>query len=118
MDYNQKLYVVSRRDLRPGAQAVQAMHAIREFVHKFPEQDKQWYQQSNHLCFLSVENELELVALMHQANAKGIHWAAFQEPDFEMEYTAVCLEPTYSSKELCFGMPTALSEYAAGPRRQ
>lgn len=112
MEWNQKIYVISRRDLKPGAQACQAMHALREFAHKHPVLEREWYEISNHVCFLSVSNELELVALMREANLRGIMWASFQEPDFGMEYTAICLEPSSKSREICAFLTLGLSEYS------
>lgn len=60
MKVNQKLYVVTRRDLSPGSQAVQGMHALVDFMMYNPEKGQEWWKDSSHLCFLSVENETEL----------------------------------------------------------
>jgi len=48
----QKLYIVTRSDLSPGAQAVQGMHALVEFVMRNPEKARLWYEGGNTLVFL------------------------------------------------------------------
>jgi hypothetical protein len=53
-----KLHLVTRRDLSPGQQAVQAAHALREFIQHHPEVDRDWYERSNTLALLAVEDEL------------------------------------------------------------
>jgi len=111
MKWNQKIYLVTRRDLSPGSQAVQAVHALREFIHLHPKIERKWYKKSNHVCFLSVENERALVRLSDEATMKGIKWASFQEPDLNDQTTAICLEPTEEARELCAILPLALVEY-------
>lgn len=112
MKYNQKLYLISRRDLKPGAQAVQACHAFREFIARHPDLEREWYEKSNHVCFLSVASEKELVAIMQAAIERKFRWASFQEPAFDMAYTAVALEPTDEVRDFCAALPLALTEYA------
>lgn len=111
MRFNQKLYLISRRDLPPGAQAVQACHAFREFIARHPNLESEWYNRSNHLCFLSVQDENELVEIMKAAVERKFRWAAFQEPDFNMAYTAVALEPSDEVRAFCANLPLALVEF-------
>jgi len=111
MRFNQKLYLISRRDFPPGSQAVQACHAFREFIARHSELEAEWFSRSNHLCFLSVENEKALVLIMQQAIEKKFRWASFQEPDLGMAYTAVALEPSDDARAFCAALPLALTEY-------
>lgn len=104
-----KLYIITRRDLKPGQQACQAIHAAREFVEKFPNQERDWYLSSNHICLLSVENEDELWNLYFRGRTAGIPSARFAEPDFGDQLTAIAFSPLAS--ELCAGLPLALVEY-------
>lgn len=113
MKPNQKLYLVSRKDLRPGAQAVQAAHAMRQFAANHPALEREWFEKSNHLCFLTVANEAELIELMHIAINRHIQWAVFQEPDLNMQYTAIALEPSDEVSEMLRSLPLGLSEYNA-----
>lgn len=102
-----KLYLVTRQDLEPGQQAVQAAHALREFSEHFPQEDRQWYQLSNTLAFLAAPNEDSLKTLLKKARLVGVPVAPFQEPDRNDELTAVALGP--SGKSLCRRFPKALS---------
>lgn len=111
MKPNQKLYLVSHKGLLPGAQAVQACHALREFVAHHSQADREWYEKSNHLCFLTVDNEEQLTSLMKIAIDRKIRWAAFQEPAMGMAYTAVAFEATDEVMALLSGLSLALSEY-------
>ncbi len=113
MRCNQKLYVIVRRDLLPGAQACQGLHAFREFVEKFPLVEAVWYRESNYLCMLSVPDEIALLLLIQEAEEKGVRWAAFKEPDFDNQYTAVALEPTDEAMQICACLPLALREFGA-----
>lgn len=112
MRFNQKLYLISRRDLPPGSQAVQACHAFREFVARHSELERAWHEKSNHLCFLSVASERELIEIMQAAVAKKFRWASFQEPDLGMAYTAIALEPSDEVRDFCAALPLGLIEYA------
>ena len=101
-----KLYLVTRADLPPGQQAVQAAHAMREFVACCPEVDLEWYRTSNTLAFLAVPDEDRLSALLEKARSRGCPAASFQEPDLDHELTAIALGP--EGKRFCRCLPLAL----------
>ena len=103
-----KLYVITRQDLEPGYQAVQSMHALRQFTAEHPEIDKMWFEQSNYLGLLSVADEQELNMLIEQATAHDINFSIFREPDVENQITAIALAPGQKSKKLCSKLPLAL----------
>ncbi len=103
-----KLYVITRADLEPGYQAVQSMHALRQFTAEHPEIDKAWFEQSNYLGLLSVQNEQELMQLLERAAEQGISASAFREPDIDNQMTAIALSPGPKSKKLCSRLPLAL----------
>ena len=103
-----KLYVITREDLDPGYQAVQSMHALRQFAAEHPEIDKLWFEQSNYLGLLSVSDEKELMSLAEQATAHEISFSIFREPDIDNEITAIALAPGPKSKKLCSRLPLAL----------
>ena len=73
-----KLYVITRADLSPGYQAVQSMHALRQFTAEHPDIDRLWFDNSNYLGLLSVENEKELYYLMEQAQQQNIKFSIFR----------------------------------------
>lgn len=73
--------MITRSDLSQGYQAVQSMHALRQFTAEHPELDKLWFENSNYLGLLSVSNEDELHSLIRQASQQGIALSIFREPD-------------------------------------
>jgi hypothetical protein len=95
-----KLYLVTRRDLEPGQQAVQAAHALRQFSHEHPEADKAWFEASNVLAILAVDNEKKLRGLLDVAVFLGAPCCGFYEPDRDRELTAVALGPCAQSRRL------------------
>jgi len=103
----EKLYLVTRADLPAGQQAVQAAHALREFVSQHEAIDRHWYETSNHLAILAVPNEEALLRLLERAEDQGLCVSAFKEPDRGDETTAIALEP--KAKRLCKNLPLALS---------
>lgn len=102
-----KLYLVTRRDLAPGYQAVQSCHAMRQFIADHPEVDAEWFTKSNYLVLLSVENEMELMKLLIVAADLGLRWSAFCEPDIDGAITAIAIEPHPKAAELCKSLPLA-----------
>lgn len=104
-----KLYVITRSDLSPGYQAVQSMHALREFVNDHPDIDSEWYSNSNYLGLLAVKDEYHLDSLIQKANEKGVRVSVFREPDIGDRITAIAMEPSPISKKLCARLPLALS---------
>lgn len=106
-----KLFLVTRRDIPPGYQAVQSCHAIRQFVAEHKDVDIEWFSKSNYIALLSVENEIELMRLLVAANDINVRWSAFREPDVGGAITAIALEPCPKTIELCRSLPLALKEY-------
>lgn len=102
---NEKLRVVSRRDLTIPYQAVQSGHAAIDFQHQHPVEAKEWQTKSNYLAFLTVEDEPELIKLISKAILYGIKHTVFREPDINNQITAVALEPSDTSKRLTSSCP-------------
>lgn len=96
-----------RSDLCPGQQAVQAAHALQEFNVRYPEEAKAWFEISNTLAFLGVDNETELKVLVGKAEQSGVSVAAFYEPDRDNELTAIAVAP--EGKRLTRNLRLALS---------
>jgi peptidyl-tRNA hydrolase len=103
-----KLYIVTRSDLSPGQQAVQACHAMRQFTFEFPETDRDWFEHSNHLALLATSDLESLKDLMFSAWRSDLKVAQFNEPDLDGELTAIAIEPHPLAKELCRSLPLAL----------
>lgn len=105
-----KLYLITRRDISPGYQGVQACHAMRQFTADHPERDIEWFKNSNYLAFLSVQNEVELMRLLVAASDHGVRASAFREPDVGGAITAIALEPHPKTIELCKNLQLALRD--------
>ena len=106
---------MTRRDLSPGYQATQAMHAAIDFVLKYLAESLAWHKHSNYLCNLSVENEEQLFKLLAKAEQKGIKAMPFYEPDLGGELTAITFEPTIEAKKLTSSLPLMLKENKTVP---
>lgn len=77
-----KLYVVVRDDLSPSQKAVQAGHAIAEYLKCNPDTD--WY---NGTLVILVENRLDKCIL--KLRKRNIDWVEFYEPDLDNQLTAI-----------------------------
>jgi hypothetical protein len=103
-----RLRLVTRADLAPAARAVQAIHALREWVDTHPIADQAWYETSNTIAFLEVDDEPRLRRLLDRARERGIPVAAFTEPDLDDQLTAIVLAPGRDARRLCSSLPLAL----------
>lgn len=107
----EKLYIVTRTDLPPGARCAQACHTLRAFVAAHPELDREWFDGSNNLVVLEVSDEAALEALARHASASGVPLATFREPDFSDALTGVALAG--AGAKLVSSLPLALRQKAA-----
>lgn len=82
-----RLYVLTRKDLRCSSSAVQAGHALAEFLLHRP--TTSW--DNGTLIFLGIENEKELEKWCWKLDRKKIDWVGFREPDLDNELTAIAL---------------------------
>lgn len=95
IEHGDKLYVVTRADL-PGSfgfKAAQLCHAAREFVKEHSGIEQNWFEISNHIGILEVENTWELISLVDLAIERNIKFSMFNEPDLDGSLTAVTFEP-------------------------
>ena len=104
----EKLFLITRADLPPGAQAVQAAHAFREIVERHPRIEGEWYKKSNTIALLAVRNEQELLALLRMARDREIPHALFREPDLSSQLTAIALAPCEQARRICRSLKLAL----------
>jgi peptidyl-tRNA hydrolase len=103
-----RLYLVVRADLPPGQQAVQACHALREFVEDHPDTDRSWFHESNTLVLLSAPDERAITRLGMKAVRAGVPCSEFREPDLDNAVTAIAVAP--SGDRLCKRFPLALHQ--------
>jgi hypothetical protein len=88
---------------------------LRQFGAEHPTLDRLWFERSNCLVLLAVENETALGRLLETASQHGVRCAAFREPDLRNSLTAVALEPGPWARQLCRHLPLALGEPRAPP---
>lgn len=104
-----KIFLVTRADLDPGQQAVQAAHALQEFNIQHSNLARDWHEKSNTLAFLAVPNEKALHALWRKARDRCIPTSGFREPDRQNELTALAIGP--EGKGLVRSLPLALNSH-------
>jgi peptidyl-tRNA hydrolase len=90
----ERLYVVTRADLAPGAQIAQSVHAAFAFAAQHGEAARAWMAASNTVACLVAQDEAELEAIAGAAQGRGLRVAVFREPDLDDALTAVALEPS------------------------
>jgi len=103
-----KVYLVTRQDLTPGQQAVQAAHALQELNQHARDTIDSWYATSNTLALLATPDEGALERLYQKALDRGIPACRFQEPDLNNQTTAIALGP--EAAKLVRSLPLALKE--------
>jgi peptidyl-tRNA hydrolase PTH2 len=96
--------------MSPGYQAVQASHAIADFIFQYPEEARLWHDNSNYLIILTVPTEQDLRNLPKTLGLLGIRYTLFTEPDIDNAPTALALCPGPNVKKFCQGFPLALSD--------
>lgn len=108
---NDKLFIITRSDLPPGARAAQSAHTALAFAFTFPEAARRWHEQSNNIVLLEAPDEDALCALAHRARVAGVPCITFTEPDLGDATTGVALGPTgyriVSNLPLAFRAPRA-----------
>jgi len=80
-----RLYVLVRKDLPRNQQAVQAGHAVAEYLLHVPA--LRWNNDT--LIYLGVKNETELVSWGEKLTNNSIKWVGFREPDIGNQLTAI-----------------------------
>lgn len=88
MPTDQKLYVLVRKDLSTSQQAVQAGHAVAEYLLHGP--SSSWG--NGILVYLSVRSESALKYWFTKIESSGHKPVLFREPDKNNEITAIVAE--------------------------
>jgi hypothetical protein len=103
--------MVTRRDLHPGVQASQLVHANTEFAINHPAEFNSWHNISNHVALLSVEDEESLISLANKLSERGLAVSLFQEPDLGNQYTSFTVEACDRARKLTSHLPKAFKEF-------
>lgn len=96
---------MTRADLPPAVQAVQAAHAALAFAVRHPDTITSWDHRNGSLLLLAASSELELHRLL--AVTGSLPAAAFREPDLDGQVTAIAI---HDAARLCSKLPLAFSE--------
>jgi len=83
-----KLYVIVRKDLNDSQRAVQAGHAVAEFLLRGP--STEW--KNGTLVYLGVDDLFQLEKLKYQLIINDISFVEFKEPDIDNETTAIATD--------------------------
>lgn len=108
---NEKLRIVTVRDIHPGAQLAQSAHAMSQFAVEYPVQFKDWYENSQYVACLSIENEESLLALAEKLRERGIAVSVFREPDYNHKATSIAIEACEQARRLTSNLRLAQKEY-------
>lgn len=101
-----KLFIVVRRDLPPGAQIAQSVHAAQQFAVDHPETFRDWFETSNTVACLAAADVEHLERVATDATMRGACVSAFREPDLGGALTALAI--SNSGKTAVRGLPLAL----------
>ena len=83
-----KMFVIVRKDLTKSQQAVQAGHALAEYLLHGP--FSRW--NNGTLVYLGVKDLFHLEKLKMKLERKGIAFVEFKEPDLNNETTAIATD--------------------------
>ena len=86
-----KLYVIVRKDLSVSQRAVQAGHAVAEFLLRGP--FSRW--KNGTLIYLGVKGLKQLENLKYKLDFHGIPYTEFREPDIGNEVTAIATDQNF-----------------------
>jgi hypothetical protein len=103
------MVVVTRKDLKPGAQLAQSLHALSQFSLENHQEFKQW--NNNYIISLSIENEQKLGNLLFNLEKKGINVSCFHEPDLSNELTSICFLENETTRKLTSSLPLSFKEF-------
>ena len=85
---NRRLYVLVRKDLESSYRAVQAGHAVAEWL--LHDHSKVW--KNSTLIYLGIDDEDALTCWINKLTMRGIKWVGFKEPDIGNQLTAIAVE--------------------------
>lgn len=83
-----KLYIVTHKELSTSQQAVQAGHALAEFLLRGPKT----FWSNGTLVYLGVDNRKQLELLQRKLDMEDIPYVKFVEPDMNNEVTAIATD--------------------------
>ncbi len=110
MTPGERLYIVGRRDLPPGLQASQAVHAAQAFQAAHPELTAAWMDGANRVVLLVVDDDAALGGVLERALARGLRAVPFSDDDLPQPLGAVAIEPSEAARAFCRGLKLAFAQ--------
>jgi hypothetical protein len=97
-------------DLADGYKSVQSCHAAINFIFEHPGRASPWFNESNTLVQLEVQNEAQLRLLIANCERNQLCYTVFREPDIGNQITAVAIEPSSLTQKLVRKIPLLLKD--------
>jgi hypothetical protein len=82
-----------------------------QFAVEYPSQFKDWYENSQYIACLSIEDEESLLALAEKLRSRGIAVSVFREPDYNNKSTSIAIEACDQARRLTSNLRLAQREY-------
>jgi peptidyl-tRNA hydrolase len=86
----------------------QSNHAIADFSIKNNKLFNRWYEASNYIIVLEINNEDELQKLYSKLVSNGADVISFHEPDIDNQMTSVCFYGTPEMRKITQSLDLAL----------
>lgn len=100
--------MITRQDINPGYQCVQATHSLADFAFEHTETFKKWKEESNSIICLSAKSEQHLLQLFEKYS-QVTPTVKFFEPDVD-EYTSICLYADSKIRKSLSHLPLTLKK--------
>ena len=107
----EKLRIVTRCDIHPGAQIAQSNHATAKFAKEHPEKFNNWIEKSEYIALLEIKDEWSLLALADKLLKRGVVVSVFYEPDLNGEATSIAIENSEIARKQTSHLKLAFSDY-------
>lgn len=87
------MYIVTHASLTAGQQIAQIAHAMAQFAIEKPSHFETWHKTSQYIITLQSEDCGKFRQLLEEADARGLDYAKFHEPDLDNQVTAAAFIP-------------------------
>lgn len=82
-----------------------------QFAVEYPDQFKEWYENSQYVACLSIEDEESLLSLVEKLRQRGVCVSVFREPDLNHKATSMAIEACDQARRLTGSLRLAQKEY-------
>jgi hypothetical protein len=82
-----------------------------KFAVEYPVEFKNWYENSQYVACLSIEDEESLLKLADKIRDRGIAVSVFREPAYNHKATSIAIEACDQARRLTSNLRLAQKEY-------